>query len=246
MGEATISLGLGLGGGKASTISGRPAGGGSFSNTYSVDFDGTDDYVALGTNFAPFNFGTGEFTVTLWAYPHSLHTVTYQALIGTHYISGTVWGAYMRSDGIFIYGGGALTGGGTLADDTWHHCVFTRNSGTVTVYLNGSSVASVSNSNNYNSSSNMSRIGDDVSSSNPPFNGLIDEVACWKSGVSASDVTAIYNSGVPADLSSYNPEGYWRMGDNDGGTGTTITDQGSGGNDGTFEGPPTFSTNVPS
>jgi len=35
------------------------------------------------------------------------------------------------------------------------------------------------------------------------------------------------------------------MGDNDGGTGTTITDQGSGGNDGTLINAPTFSTNVP-
>ena len=245
MGEATISLGLGLGGGKASTISGRPAGGSTF-NAFSVAFDGTDDYCALGTNFAPFNFGTGEFTVTLWAYPHNLST-SYQGMAGTHSTSTTVWGVYMRNNGIFIYGGaGALTGGGTVANNNWYHCLFTRNSGTVTVYQNGSSVGTVSNSNNYNSSSDMRRIGDDAAAANPPFDGLVDEVACWKSGVSASDVTAIYNSGVPADLSSYNPEGYWRMGENDGGTGTTITDQGSGGNDGTLTNGPTFSTDVPS
>ena len=34
--------------------------------------------------------------------------------------------------------------------------------------------------------------------------------------------------------------GWWRMGDNDGGTGTTITDQGSGGNNGTLTNGPTF------
>ena len=48
MTHSTISLGLGLGGGKASTSSGRLPSGGAF-NTYSVDFDGTDDYMDLGT-----------------------------------------------------------------------------------------------------------------------------------------------------------------------------------------------------
>ena len=76
--------------------------------------------------------------------------------------------------------------------------------------------------------------------------GLIDEVAIFNSALSASDITAIYNSGTPDDLSSYSPVGWWRMGDNDGGTGTTITDQGSGGNDGTLTNGPTFSTTVPS
>jgi hypothetical protein len=36
------------------------------------------------------------------------------------------------------------------------------------------------------------------------------------------------------------------MGENDGATGTTITDQGSGGNDATLVNGPTFSTDVPS
>ena len=40
--------------------------------------------------------------------------------------------------------------------------------------------------------------------------------------------------------------GWWRMGDNDNGTGTTITDQGSGSSDGTLVNSPTFSTTVPS
>ena len=38
----------------------------------------------------------------------------------------------------------------------------------------------------------------------------------------------------PNDISSLSAVGFWRMGDNESGTGTTITDQGSGGNDGTL------------
>ena len=86
------------------------------------------------------------------------------------------------------------------------------------------------------------------------FNGYIDEVAVWDATLDSNDITDIYNSGIPTDLTkaaSYNTDrtsnliNYWRMGDNNGGTGTTITDQGSGGNDGTLNGS-TFSTNVPS
>ena len=53
--------------------------------------------------------------------------------------------------------------------------------------------------------------------------------------LSQSDITIIYNSGVPNDLSSLNPLSWWRMGDEANFTGGvwTLTDQGSGGNDGT-------------
>ncbi len=84
----------------------------------------------------------------------------------------------------------------------------------------------------------------------------MDEVAIIGSALSdggvstgqtaGGDIATLYNSGVPGNLSSFNPIGWWRMGDDDGGTGTTITDQGSGGNDGTLINGPTFSTDVPS
>jgi hypothetical protein len=77
------------------------------------------------------------------------------------------------------------------------------------------------------------------------YDGFVDEVAIFDSAISEADITAIYNSGVPADLTSYSPATWWRMGDNDGGTGTTITDQGSGGNDGTLTNGPTFSSTTP-
>ena len=65
------------------------------------------------------------------------------------------------------------------------------------------------------------------------FTGTIDEVGIWTTtALSASDVTSIYNSGVPNDISSLSPVSWWRMGDGD--TYPTITDNGSGGNDGTM------------
>ena len=79
--------------------------------------------------------------------------------------------------------------------------------------------------------------------------GNIDEVSVYNSELSASDVASIYNgngAGKPGDVTSLNPVGWWRMGDNDSGTGTTVTDQGSGDNDGTLTNDAAFEEDVPS
>ena len=62
--------------------------------------------------------------------------------------------------------------------------------------------------------------------------GNIDEVAVFNSELSASNVTSIYNSGSPADLTSFSPVSWWRNGDSD--TYPTLNDNGSGSNNGTM------------
>ena len=48
-----------------------------------------------------------------------------------------------------------------------------------------------------------------------------------------SDITTIYNSGTPADISSLSPIGYWRSENSTFSTNWTVTDNGSGSSDGT-------------
>jgi hypothetical protein len=43
--------------------------------------------------------------------------------------------------------------------------------------------------------------------------GNIDEASVFNIELSSTDVTNIYNSGVPSDLSSYSPVGYWKLGE---------------------------------
>ena len=66
------------------------------------------------------------------------------------------------------------------------------------------------------------------------FLNNIDEVSVFNSILSDPDITSIYNSGVPADLTSLSPLGWWRMGEEAtwGGRDWTLVDQGSGGNNG--------------
>jgi hypothetical protein len=83
------------------------------------------------------------------------------------------------------------------------------------------------------------------------FPGLIDEVAIWNSDQSANLSEIRDTSGanpVPGDLSlmSSQPLHWWRMGENDSGSGSTITDQGSAGVNATLVNAASFSTDVPS
>jgi hypothetical protein len=73
----------------------------------------------------------------------------------------------------------------------------------------------------------------------PSFNmiGNLDEVAIFDYSLTSSEVSDIYNSGIPNDLMSLitakKPEHYWRMGDDD--TNSTITNIGNtAGNNGTM------------
>lgn len=154
-------------------------------------------------------------------------------------------------DGSQIYKVNGATGG--ISVGTWFHLAVTTNgTSTLKLYVNGVEKGAGAPStygsswSNFNAPSSLPLDIGARTSSNLYANQLMDEVAIFGSELSASDITAIYNSGVPDALSSYSPVGWWRMGENNSGAGTTITDQGSGGNDASLVNGPTFSTNVPS
>ena len=227
--------------------SGGGGGGASFSNGFALSFDGTDDVMQTGVAYAT------AWSASVWIKPN--HTSGSNGAIFSDgstrrayiYYDGTNYTVYLRQNGSPF---NILTSSGNAIHDTWTHIAYTRDSSTntVTMYINGSQVATATDGGAFNTVAQRPKnIGCINTTGNFPFNGKMDEFGWWDgTALSSSDVTAIYNSGVPGDLSSYSPTNWWRMGDNDGGTGTTITDQGSGGNDATLTNGPTFSTTVPS
>ena len=78
------------------------------------------------------------------------------------------------------------------------------------------------------------RIGNAYQGTSNGWIGNLDEVSIFSSELSASDVTTIYNSGVPNNLNDLSnpPLSWWRMGDSD--TYPTLIDRGSGNNNGTM------------
>ena len=249
MGSSTISLGLGLGGGKAATSSGRLAGGGEFENDYSISLDGTNDYLQLPNGVLTALSGTA-YTISMW---YNLDIVGEYQMI---FSAGSNLQIYFRPRGTQVGLEFSNNGGIRMLQNTpysnvgsWvHGCISVDTTGTSTMYINGSSNVSASSVPQLTSISNP--VIGSFNGASLFLNGYVDEVAIFNSALSASDVSDIYNSGVPNDLGTdglnLSPVNWWRMGDNDGGTGTTITDQGNGGNNGTLTNGPTYSTTVPS
>jgi len=230
-----------------------PAGLPSITNTYSVDFDGTDDYLDC-SNVSDLNSGSA-YSGSLWINYNSVNEIPFNAGVSSnrwylHIVNSTTITYHMGpSTGTPYPGPGYPTWTvSTLSASTWYHIAFVHDGTDVTLYLNGSSQGTKTGANTANNTFKGNNLVIGRYNSLPGtynWNGLIDEVSLFDSALSASDITAMYNSGTPNDISSLNPVGWWRMGDNNSGSGTTITDQGSGGNDGTLTNGPTFSTNAP-
>ena len=242
-------------------------------NIYSLSFDGTDDYMDCSSNFT--SLWSGSFSISLWLKTPISFASGVDNYLGNNFVAGDGYiefrHQYVSSSTarIEFYFGNSATGSspyGTygaataavLSTDRWYHLVLTADrpsSGTttVTLYINGSPttltphtafLSTLPNAGGTWSNNTLIAARNNASSS-LNLEGHLDEVAFFNSVLTSEDVSTIYNNGTPADLYDFDPTHWWRMGDNDGGTGTIITDQGSGGNDGTLIKGPAFSTTVP-
>jgi len=126
----------------------------------SMAFDGTGDYLNAASS-AAFTFGTGSFTIEGWHYLTASSTstkylfdqrVSGQGFFPALYISSGSYNVYINST--------IPINAGTVVANTWVHWALVKNSGTstTTLYINGTSVGSFSDSNNYSSTAQF-RIG---------------------------------------------------------------------------------------
>jgi hypothetical protein len=199
----------------------------SFTNTYSLAFDGVDDYLettktaALTTASLSMwvkvsgNFGVNErqSLASNDDFNHGRDFIIADTPTTTNdaYIA-------MFAGGI-IYGKTSASGGIPINDGNWHHLVWTYDgtagtSASINMYVDGQNQYSNASYSSYWSYEIKFQYFGKPTSANTYFSGSMDEVAYFNSILSASDVTSIYNSGVPNDLTSLNPIVWLRNGDN--------------------------------
>ena len=219
---------------------------GSFSNVYSVAFDGSNDFVEVADN-SNLSFGDGStdspFSISTWV---KIGRTTAQGIV-TKYGSGSStreWLFYTTGGKLrlLLWGNGTnnfATGTTNLSIDTWYHvaCTYDGRGGStayngMTLYINGVAESVTTSGGSYTAMSNTSQNVEIGKYSTNELLGNIDETAIFSSELSQSDITAIYGTGVPTSLASLNPLSWWRCGDGD--TFPTLTDNGSGGNNGTM------------
>jgi len=134
-----------------------------FGNTYpgSVLFNGTTQYLTTPNN-AVFQFGTGDFTAEAWVYLITKPINARLFSLGNFSGAGNFQVEIPGSTGndILIHVNGAfVTYTYTVPLTTWFHIAVCRISGTVKVYINGSSLGSNVQSGTVNDSTNVFAIG---------------------------------------------------------------------------------------
>jgi hypothetical protein len=145
----------------------------------SIYFDGTGDYL-LSPSSPNFDFGTGDFTIEMWINLTSV-TSTWQAIISRAYGVAGGWRLY-KNDGnnqLRWYSNVTsivLTTGSTLVNNTWSHIAVVRNSGIISIYIDGVSRGSASNTTSYNPGNYAIEIGQGVVTSAYPMTGYIDDL----------------------------------------------------------------------
>jgi hypothetical protein len=135
-------------------------------------FDGSGDVLRLSG--ASWGFGTGDFTIEMWANFPVLGN--YGPLIETnHYTNGILW--RVMSDGrlsMWFSGvGGPQAPAGSVTANTWHHIALTRTSGIARVFIDGVVVATNTNTQNVNT--NAVRIGQSAHSTSEYLRAYLDD-----------------------------------------------------------------------
>ena len=220
----------------------------SFNNTYSLAFDGVDDYVDCGDVSTLSNATT--FTYSGWYKQSTLDVIAY--MFGSYIdVSNRVF-IYTWSNGLLNF---QIEKSGTnyyarfdystaVTAGQWFHLAVVydgsgaTNADKVKIYIDGvlmtlSFIGAFPTSTPLGT--NLTTIGK-VDDAAQTWNGSIDEVALFSTTKTGLEIADIYNSGVPNDLSAISGLTNWyRNGDPDGQASyPTITDVGSGSNDGTM------------
>ena len=214
-------------------------------NRKSILLDGTDDRIECSSLTA---YDNSDFSVSIWVkkttsgLEYVISNSSASAKAGFDIVINSLNVNFQRRTTTKQAATGYINIGFTY--NTWHNLIGTYNdtTGDLKLYLDGVLKNTSSASSDVNTASVDLRIGCSTSNS-LFFQGGIDEVSLFNTELSQIDITSIYNSGTPTDLTSYSPLGWWRMGDGD--TAPTITDNGSGGNNGTMTNFSTFSIDVP-
>lgn len=192
----------------------KGASGGSFENVYSIDFDGVNDYITGSDSSLP--SGNSARSVSVWVNFDSI--VQFAAIVGygtaqtnqafiintkSQKIKASFWNVEFEPNNT------------TLVTSQWYHVVLTYDgSGTAKLYLDGSLEGTKTGLtlNTTHNQINFGRLA--LSGATQYHDGQIDEVSVFDVELSSSDVTSLYNSGAPTDLSGEsNLVGWWRMGD---------------------------------
>lgn len=149
-----------------------------FASRPSIFFDGAGDRLIVPSS-PNFDF-PADFTIEMWINFTNV-TSTWEAIISRAYGVAGGWRLYKNdaNNQLRWYSNltsVVLTSGSTLANNTWSHIAVVRNSGTITIYIDGVARGSAANSTSYTPGNYALEIGEGVVTSAYPFEGYIQDL----------------------------------------------------------------------
>jgi hypothetical protein len=195
----------------------------------SLVFDGVDEYVTMG-DVLGFE-RTDAFSVSLWVKTTQtgVDTALFCKTGDSSDYRGYLLNQSATGDGLWFFLCSVCPTNcievrttRTINDGKWHHVVVTYSGSStaagVLIYIDGGAVPTTTAEDTLTGTiltTNPFYLASRATSGLPqPFAGFLDEVSIWDKELSAVEVDAIYNQGVPSDLSGTpNLAGYWRLGD---------------------------------
>lgn len=148
-------------------------------------FDGSGDYLSMPDS-ADFAFGSGDFTIDLWVRFNTIQNTTFYAQSS----SGAAWCSFYYQPAVnrlwFEEGGGtgiSFFGTWTPSTNTWYHLALVRNGNNWNIYVNGTSIASTTNSGTMTNFTGSVYVGEDPTGNSAvhgSLDGWMDEVRVVK------------------------------------------------------------------
>ena len=214
-------------------------------NAQYLEFDGTNDYIEATDNSFP--MGSEVRTAAMWIKTTQTGE-KYFFCYGKDDTQYQRWSiGISNGHNLVEFNNASVHSEKIVNDGLWHHIAASYDGTNMNIYVDGAkeSLSGDINVTFDTKSSGKVLIGDNSDTSVPAgsyrFKGSIDEVSVFNKALSADEILELYKSGGGLNLtsnsgdyvSSSNLVGYWRFNE---GTGTTVGDASSKGNDGTIYG----------
>ena len=221
----------------------------SFSQNYSLDFDGESDYVEV-TNESAMIANSDQMTLSGWVYPRGPNADSYTQFDGFFGFRNNEdadfyllqLGNYKVEARLKVPGGGEftiVTAENSIISETWHHLALTYDGSNIILYIDGIEAGSTGAYGQITNEFLPFNIGRLIwQTTNFDLDGQVDEVSLWNLALTEQQVQDY----MYADLTEEEGlVGYWKLNEGDG---SIAYDSSGEGNNGMIYGA-TWSTNTP-
>ncbi len=194
--------------------------------TTALDLNGSSDYIDVGA----ISLGS-TFSLSTWIKPNAFSASTNVVFGGG---SSNYAIAIPSSTVIYVNFGGSYQSFTvpSISTTDFTHILFNRTGANGELFINGISQGTTSSLGTNSFTINYLGCENQTAATRYYFDGELSNAAIFNTALISSQVSTLYNSGQPETAISFSPVSWWKL---DTG-GSTITDYGSGGNNGTNNG----------